>query len=123
MVRCTQRAQAHPAEAVKEQAMRKTLAFAAALAVLGLAASPAAADDKVTVSVPYADLNLAAPAGEAQLDQRINAAVNQVCAKPDIRNLKAMTAWEECKANARVGALDQLSVTSPYDDVELASVF
>jgi UrcA family protein len=104
--------------------MRKTITVLAALAVFGAGTVPAfAAEADVTVVVPYADLDLTGSAGEARLDQRIDAAVAQVCVKPDIRNLKAMTAWEECKAAARVGALDQLSLASPYEDVELASIF
>ena len=93
-------------------------------ALSGIGASPvAAAEDEITVSVGFADLNLDAPAGSAALEQRIATAVKEVCAKPDIRNLKAMTAWEECKASARIGALDQLSFASPYEGLALASVF
>ena len=104
--------------------MRKsTLTALAALTVSGLTAAPAAAADETTVTVPYADLNLASPAGAAALEARIDAAVEEVCVRPDIRNIKAMTAWEECKASAKLDALDQLSIASPYEDVELASVF
>lgn len=93
----------------------------AALALSGMGAAPAAAEDEVSVSVDFADLDLTV--GSAALARRIDAAVKEVCAKPDIRNLKAMTAWEECKASARIGALDQLSIASPYEGVELVSVF
>ena len=104
--------------------MRKFIATVlAALALSGMGAAPAAAEDEVSVSVNVADLDLTAPAGSAALDRRIEAAVKEVCAKPDIRNLKAMTAWEECKASARIGALDQLSIFSPYEGVELVSIF
>ena len=105
--------------------MRKPIVTVlAALTLSGLTTVPAfAAGEQVTVSVGYADLDLTAPAGSAALEQRIAAAVKEVCAKPDMRNLKAMTAWEECKASARLGALDQLSLVTPYEDVELASLF
>ena len=104
--------------------MRKSIVTVlAALTLTGLTAVPAAAADEVTVSVGYADLDLTAPAGRAALDRRIDAAVKEVCAKPDMRNIKAMTAWEECKATARIGALDQLSIASPYEGVELVSIF
>ncbi len=83
----------------------------------------AAADETVTVTVPYADLDVADPAGADALTQRIDAAVDKVCARPDIRDLKAMVAWEECKAAAHAGALEQLSLTNPYADLALASVF
>ena len=107
--------------------MRKSIVTVlAALALSGLGAAPAAAtaaEEEVSVSVEFADLDLTTPAGATALDRRIDAAVEEVCAKPDIRNLKAMTAWEECKADARIGALDQLSIFSPYEGIELASVF
>ena len=96
----------------------------AALAISGLGIAPAAAaDEEVAVTVGYADLNLTAPAGSAALDRRIDAAVEKVCARPDIRNLKAMTAWEECTAAARLDALDQLSLASRYDGIALTSLF
>jgi len=102
--------------------MRKSIVTVlATLSVLG--AVPAAADDEVTVIVDYADLDLTAPAGSAALDRRIDAALDKVCDRPDLRNLKAMTAWEECKAAARIDALDQLSIASPWDGIELTSLF
>ena len=107
--------------------MRKSIVTVlAALALSGMGTTPAAAaaaEDEVSVSVDFDDLDLTASAGSAVLDRRIDAAIKEVCAKPDIRNLKAMTAWEECKASARIGALDQLSIFSPYEGVELVSVF
>ena len=105
--------------------MRKSIVnVLAALTLAGLSAAPAAAaDEAVSVTIGVADLDLTAPAGDAALEQRIDAAIDKVCAKPDIRNLKAMIAWEGCKASARVSALDQLSIATPYDGVELSSVF
>lgn len=106
--------------------MRKSIVTCfAALAASVAFAAPAAAEDlaTATVVVPYGDLDRAAPADAAKLDQRIEAAVEEVCTKPDIRNLKSMLAWEECKAGARAGALEQLSVLEPFASIELASAF
>lgn len=69
-----------------------------------LAAAPAAAEDFV-VQVPYSDLNLNTPAGAETLAQRVSA----VCERPDIRNLKAVAAWQSCKDNARNSAMEQLN--------------
>jgi UrcA family protein len=107
----------------KEHAMRKSLLTLAAVTLAGLAAAPAAAAEEAEVTVPYADLNLATPAGTAALEARIDAAVREVCTKPYLRDLKAMTAWEECKAAAKVGAMEQLSVLEPFASIELASAF
>jgi UrcA family protein len=107
---------------MKEQAMRKSiLTVFAALSVTGLTAAPAIAAEAATVTVPYADLNLASPAGAAALDQRIDTAVAAVCEKPALRDLKAMVAWEECKAAAKAGALEQLSILDSYATLALAT--
>ena len=99
-----------------------TVLAAAALAG-GLATPALAADETVSVVVPYADLDVANPAGADVLTQRIGSAVEKVCNRPDIRDLKAMVAWEECKADALAGAMEQLSLVAPYADIEFASRF
>jgi len=102
--------------------MRKYISAAlAAIAAIGYAGSALAED--VTITVPTADLNLATEAGTATLDARIDAAVKSVCAQPYIRDLKAMQAYEACKATARAGALEQVSLANPYEGMELASIF
>ena len=106
--------------------MRKSIVTVLAAATLagGLATPAFAADEQVvSVVVPYGDLDVADPAGADALSQRIDSAVEKVCHRPDIRNLKGMVAWEQCKADALAGAMEQLSLTAPYADVELASRF
>lgn len=77
-------------------------ALAASLSLL--AVSPAAARN-VTIAVPYSDLDLASPAGAKVLAQRVEAA----CERPDIRDLGAVSAWQECKDAARTSAMEQLN--------------
>lgn len=112
--------------------MRKSIVTVlAALAFTGMVATPAAADEvaapveaeTVTVVVPYGDLDLSAPTGSAVLDKRIEAAASDVCEKPDIRDVKSMAAWEQCKATAKASALEQLSILEPYESLALASLF
>ena len=105
--------------------MRKSIVTVLAVAALagGLATPALAADDTVTVTVTYADLDVADPAGAETLSKRIDTAVDKVCARPDMRDLKSMAAWEECKADAMSGALEQLSLVQPYADIDLASRF
>jgi len=76
-----------------------------------------------SVSVSVGDIDVATPAGAAVLDKRIEAAASDVCQKPDIRQLKQMAAWEECKAAAKAGALEQISILEPYESLALASLF
>jgi UrcA family protein len=110
---------------MRETAMRNSFVTALAAAALagGLAAPAVAADEPVSVTVAFADLDVADPAGADALTLRIGAAVDKVCARPDMRNLKAMVAWEECKSAALAGAMEQLSLVAPYAEVELASRF
>ena len=105
--------------------MRKSIATALAAATLaGSFATPAvAADEVVSVVVHFGDLDVADPAGADALSQRIDSAVEKVCHRPDIRNLKGMAAWEECKADALAGAMEQLSLVQPYAEVDFASRF
>ena len=69
-----------------------------------LAVAPAAAEE-FTVQVPYSDLNLASPSGAKVLAQRVDSA----CERPDIRDLKAVSAWQACKDAARNSAMEQLN--------------
>jgi UrcA family protein len=58
------------------------LALGAALA----SAAPAFAQEDTSVVVKYGDLNLNAPAGAQAFHRRLQAAVVQVCGKPDRRD-------------------------------------
>lgn len=109
--------------------MRKSVVTVlAAIVFTGIAAPAAAADvavpaETISIAVEYGDLDVASPAGAAELDQRIDAAASKVCHKPDIRSVKAMAAWEECKATAKADAMEQLSVLERYESMALASLF
>jgi len=102
--------------------MLKSIPVLAALALASAVAAPAAAEE-TSVAVTYADLDLTSPAGAKALEERIDTAVEAVCEKPAMRELKAMVAWEECKADALAGAMEQLSLVAPYADIEFASRF
>lgn len=87
----------------------KKIALSVLAAVLLPGAAQAAEVETVTVAVSYADLDLTTEAGQATLDARIGAAVKEVCAKPDVtRNLKAMTAWADCRKSAAASAFEQV---------------
>ena len=73
-----------------------------------LAVAPAAAQD-VQATVHYGDLDLSSPAGAEVLNARLLGTVRSVCERPDIRDLKAVAAWEACKDAAMSSALEQLA--------------
>ena len=86
------------------------LAFASAVAVAlsSIAAAPAVAQDSQVV-VSYGDLDLNTAAGVQVLDARLQAGVKTVCTRPDIRDLKSMVAFEQCKDAAMISANEQLA--------------
>ena len=87
----------------------KKIALSVLAAVLLPGAVQAAEVETVTVAVSYSDLDLTTEAGQATLDARIGAAVKEVCAKPDVtRDLKAMTAWADCRKSAAASAFEQV---------------
>ena len=83
------------------------IASAVAVALSSIAAAPAAAQD--TGAVRYGDLDLNTTAGAQVLGERLEAGVKAVCDRPDIRDLKSMLAWEQCKDAAMISANEQLS--------------
>jgi len=109
---------------MRKTAMRNAIVTVLAAALASGFATPAVAlEEPVAVTVDFADLDVADPAGVSVLTHRIGAAIDKVCARPDMRNLKAMAAWEECREEALAGAMEQLALVAPYADVELASRF
>lgn len=86
------------------------LSFAAAISVAlsSVFAAPVAAQE-AQVAVSYADLDLTTAAGVQTLGQRVEAGVKVVCDRPDMRELKSMLAWEQCKEAAMTSANEQLA--------------
>jgi len=83
-----------------------------ALAVLSLAAPATAKEiDDRSVTVTFADLDLASDAGLATLQGRVQAAVKEVCARPSIRDLAAVATWRKCRADALDQAARQIAET------------
>lgn len=107
--------------------MRKTIsAVLAALATIGYAGGALA--EETTVVVPYSDLDMSSPEGNATLERRINAAVAAVCGEADIRNIRSSNAVAQCKIDTRAKAMEQLAPSpvafaNPYEGLELASIF
>jgi len=84
--------------------------FIPALAALSLATTAQAEKlDRVSVTVPYADLDLTTDAGAATLHGRIDAAVKEVCERPSIRELKAIADWQKCRSDAAQSAADKIA--------------
>jgi UrcA family protein len=87
----------------------KIIAKALAAASLSLLAVAPAAAQEVQATVHYGDLDITSPAGAAALNARLLGSIRSVCERPDLRDLKAVTAWEACKDAAMSSALEQLA--------------
>ena len=81
---------------------------AVAVALSSIAAAPVAAQD-AQVAITYGDLDLSTTAGAQALGERLEAGVRAVCDRPDIRDLRSMAAWEQCKDAAMTSANEQLA--------------
>ena len=84
------------------------IASAVAVALTSIAAAPAVAQD-ARVAISYADLDLSTTTGAQVLGDRLEAGVKAVCDRPDMRDLKSMVAWEQCKEAAMTSANEQLA--------------
>jgi UrcA family protein len=83
--------------------------FVPALAAIALATSPAMAEEAVSIQVGHAGLNLDSEAGMTLLVARVEAAAERACIRPNIREIKAMQAWSECKEAASTAALETIA--------------
>jgi len=103
--------------------MIKSLLVALTVAALPVAASAAPARtsaETVSVGVAYADLALDKKAGADTLKRRVATAVNSVCERPSsMRDLKAMSAWQECREVAQSKAMEQLAPMKAFKEVAL----
>lgn len=94
-----------------------------ALATLGatVTAAPAFAEiaESQTMQVEYADLNLASPAGQKTLDQRITKAARQVCGMDGVRTGTRLNRKEatDCFRAAKAQAEKQFAAL--IDDKQL----
>jgi len=94
----------------------RTLTLGALFTLLacGTAMHPAAAADPTaaaSVTVNYADLDLAREAGAKALRDRIRKAVSAVCSYPGISDLHIRDVVEQCKREAMAQANAQLAST------------
>ena len=72
-------------------------ALALGMTFVGAATAPAhaATTDAASVSVSYADLNMASPAGQSAFAARVKAAAKTVCAS-DMNDVASRSAEEQC---------------------------
>jgi UrcA family protein len=77
--------------------MLRAIVIATLSLFAAIAAAPASAE---TRTVGSADLNLASPAGIAQLHRRVGAAITAVCGRAEGRDLAAIADLHRCRGAA-----------------------
>lgn len=88
----------------------KKIAFAAIAAAVSLAAvAPVAAQDVTQVAVRYGDLDFSSPAATQIFGNRLEAGADAVCGRPNIRDLKAVAASQECRDAVVTAGMQQLA--------------
>jgi UrcA family protein len=88
------------------------LGFSALCATLPAAAQEPAGNaalyDTNSVTVRFADLNLASSAGVQTLYQRLETAARRVCGSPDSRDFEARRDWKRCYSSALNSAVSTI---------------
>jgi len=87
----------------------KLIALAAAIAMSACVLSVVPAQAQETATISYADLDIATDAGAARLENRIEHAIDLVCARPDPRSAAAMASFTNCATDARAQVQADLS--------------
>lgn len=90
---------------------RPLFALAAALATSLFAAAPTAAETR-SISVSYADLNLASAAGRTTLENRIARAATRVCRYNGSPDLKSQQLALGCRTTAMADALAKVELAA-----------
>ena len=94
----------------------KALLFVGALAASAMTIVPTVAraettsDGRLVAKVAYSDLDLSTSAGKARFDKRLNAAIREVCQRPNATNLIASTDYNKCVAEARAETKKSVSL-------------
>jgi UrcA family protein len=93
---------------------KTTIHTLAALGLAGAAVSPALAGnaERMTIKVSTADLDLATPAGQKTLDQRVEKAVRSVCRTTSLSTGSRILSQEAqaCLTKSRADARQQVAV-------------
>jgi len=96
----------------------KKIAILAAAAV-ALTTVPAAAQD--SVSIYFGDIDVASAAGTQVLTSRLEASADDLCGRPDKRNLKGNVAFKECKEAVVTSGVEQLATKGIKLDAALVA--
>jgi UrcA family protein len=103
--------------AIKNRSQSMTFILAASLVALGCGASgrsaqAADAQQPLTKTVAYGDLNLDSEYGAKVLYARLRRAAEDVCLPLDGRDLAQRSSWQRCFNNAVASAVEKVNKTT-----------
>jgi UrcA family protein len=94
-----------------------------ALAALSLTVAIPAQAEEAAIEVKYSDLDLTTPQGIDRLNGRIAAALDKVCGKPVVRDVKVAASQQKCRQQTGQAALaDVARVVEEKNGIALASM-
>lgn len=94
-----------------------------ALAALSLTLAIPAHAEEASIEVQYSDLDLTTSQGIERLNGRIEAALDKVCGKPAVRDLKVTASQKKCREQAAQTAfLEVARVVEEKNGIALASM-
>jgi len=86
------------------------LALAASAALTNATPSLDGNRETIQMRVDYSDLNLATASGQRRLNWRIEAAARNICGSFERLDLRAMTAYNQCRSGVLASAKPQVEV-------------
>ena len=92
----------------------KMLASAVVAASLSLIAAVPASAQEASATVFFGDLDLSSAAGAATLNTRLLGAIEQVCERPSVRDMRNGAVFNDCKDAAMSNALSQLTARGVF---------
>ena len=94
-----------------------------ALAALSLIVAIPAQAEEASIEVQYSDLDLTTPQGIERLNGRIEAALDKVCGKPAVRDLKVAASQKKCREQSAPTAFAEVArVIEEKNGIALASM-
>jgi UrcA family protein len=93
------------------------------LAAFSLTVAVPAVAEEASIEVQYSDLDLTTPEGIERLNGRIEAALNKVCGKPAVRDLKVAASQKKCREETvKTAFVEVTRVVEEKNGIALASM-
>jgi UrcA family protein len=94
-----------------------------ALAAISLTVAVPAQADEASIEVQFSDLDLTTPEGIERLNGRVEAALDRICGKPAVREVKVAASQQKCRKETAQRAFAEVArVVEQKNGIALASM-